>query len=264
MHPSSTGAPGEPTCANAQYGCHSDAGITNDNTNIVNTLTYSTADSSYIPGQTYTITLQAQKPGMTKVGFGIVALRNSNNTNSGNWVITDAVRTHTISGTGGLSSRKYVTHSITGNQVVSSGLGQWSFNWTAPATNEGNITFYYSTNCTNNNGDALGDQLYLSSFTIHPFTGTSVSEWVKDESFQAILNPSLNELILHYELIKECELSINLFDAQGKMIKKTDPSQKTAGVYSDHIDLSQDINTGIYFVHLNINGKTLTRKIIIQ
>jgi len=264
MHPSSTGAPGETSCANAQIGCHSDASITNDNTHIVNTLIYSTADSSYVPGQTYTVTLQAQKPGMTKVGFGIVALRNSNNTNSGSWGITEAARTHTISGTGGLSSRRYVTHNITGNQTISIGLGQWSFNWTAPATDVGNITFYYATNCTNNSGDEMGDAIFLSSFQIHPYSGNSIHEWIKEGDFQAILNPSLNELVLHYELIKECELSVNLFDAQGKIIKRVDSSKRTRGIYSDRIDLSQDINTGIYFVHISINDQTLTKKIMIQ
>lgn len=264
MHPSSTGAPGEWTCANAQTGCHSDATVTNDNTNIVNTLTYSAADSSYVPGQTYTLTLKAQKTGIAKFGFGMVALRNSNTANTGTFVITDATRTQIISGTGSLSTRKYVTHKTNGTPAVSPGLGQWSFNWKAPATNVGNITFWYATNCTNNNGKELGDQLYLSSFVIHPFVSTAISELVNEEDFHAILNPSLNELQLHYELIQECELSVNLFDANGKMLKNIEAGKKTAGEYTDHIDLGKDIGTGIYFVHVNINDQVITKKIMIQ
>ncbi|TAL63429.1 MAG: T9SS type A sorting domain-containing protein [Bacteroidetes bacterium] len=264
MHPSSTGAPGEWTCANALTGCHANATITNDNTNIVNTLTYSASDSSYVPGQTYTLTLKALKSGITKFGFGMVALQNSNTANTGTFVITDANRTQIISGTGALSTRKYTTHKTNGTPAVSPGLGQWTFNWTAPSANVGDITFYYASNCTNNNGTAAGDQLYLSSFTIHPFSGTSIEEFVKDEAFQSILNPSLNELILNYELLKECELSVSLFDAQGKMIKSISSPNQPAGEYSDHINLSMDLGTGIYFVHVNINDQTLTRKIMIQ
>ena len=263
-HPSSTGAPGELTCANASTGCHATASITNDNNNTVNTLTYSAADSSYVPNQTYTLTLKAKKTGITKFGFEIGALRNTGTTNAGTWIITDAARTHTITGTGSLSTRKYVTHSTNGTPQVSAGLGQWSFNWTAPSTNVGDITFYYATNCTNNNAANTGDQLFLSSFKIHPFSGTSISEFLNEQNFQAILNPASNQLTLNYQLIKECELSVNLFDAQGRMIKNVAPENRSAGEYSDNIDLSQDINTGIYFVHVSINDHTLTKKIMIQ
>ncbi len=264
MHPSSTGAPGEWTCANAQTGCHANATVTNDNTNIVNTLTYSAADSSYVPGQTYTLTLKAQKSGINKFGFGMVALQNSNTANTGTFVITDPNRTQIISGTGSLSTRKYVTHKTNGTPQVSPGVGQWSFNWKAPASNVGNITFWYATNCTDNSGDEDGDALYLSSFQIHPFSGTAIDEIIKGEDFQAILNPSLNELILNYELLKSCELSVTLFDAQGKMLKKVEASEKPAGSHSERIDLSQDISSGIYFVHLTINDQMLTKKLMIQ
>lgn len=264
MHPSSTGAPGDlGTCANATTGCHSNATVTNDNTNIVNTLTYSAADSSYVPGQTYTLTLKAQKNGIAKFGFGMVALRNSNTTNTGTFVITDANRTQVISGTGSLSTRKYATHKTNGTPAVSPGLGQWSFNWTAPSTNEGDITFWYCTNCTNNNGQATGDQLYVSSFKIHPFSGTAINELLKDENFHTYLSQSLGQLVLNYELLKDCNISINLFDAQGRMLIRSDAQNKPTGQHTERIDLSDDISTGIYFVHVNINDQVLTKKIMI-
>ncbi len=262
-HPSSTGAPGEQTCA--QSGCHSNASVTTDNTNIVNTLTYSASDSSYVPGQTYSLTLKAKKTGIVKFGFEIVALKTSDNTNIGTWVITDANRTQLLnSGISPNTSRKYITHKTNGTPAFSSGLGQWSFSWTAPSTNVGNIKFYYASNCTNNNAANTGDQLYLSSFQIHPFSGTSMAEFMNEEKFQAILNPALNQLVLNYDLIQECELSVNLFDGQGRIIKKVTSGNRSAGEYSDNIDLSQDISTGIYFVHVNINNQTITKKIMIQ
>ncbi len=264
MHPSSTGAPGELTCANAQTGCHSDANVTNDNSNIVNTFAYSAADSSYIPNQTYTIILKAKKAGIAKFGFGMVALQNSNTSNMGTWVVTDVARTHTITGTGSLSSRKYITHSTNGTPAFSAGLGQWSFQWTAPSSNVGNITFYYATNCTNNNNKSLGDQLFLSSFQIHPSKGTSITEFINEENFKAVLNPVSHQLILHYSLIKDCEIAINLFDALGKEIKNINPTMKTMGEYSDTIDLSKETATGMYFVNVNINNQILTKKIMVQ
>lgn len=263
-HPSSTGAPGEQTCA--QSGCHTNASVTNDNTNVVNTLIYSAADSSYVPGQTYTITLRAQKTGIVKFGFEITSLTTSSNSNTGTWVITDANRTQLLNnGIAPNTSRKYVTHKTNGTPAFSAGLGQWSFNWTAPSSNVGNIKFYYTSSCTDNNGANTGEQLYLSSFEIHPFVNnTAIAKFINEEEFQANLNPSSNELVLNYELIKECEFSVNIFDGQGKMIKNVAASNKDAGQYSDRINLGQEISTGIYFVHVNINNQTLTKKIMIQ
>jgi hypothetical protein len=265
MHPSSTGAPGDlGSCANASTGCHSNATVTNDNTNIVNTLIYSAADSSYVPGQTYTLTLKAQKSGIVKFGFGMVALRTSNNSNQGTWVVTDAARTHTVTGTGTLSTRKYMTHSTNGTPAVSAGLGQWSFNWKAPATNVGNIKFYYATNCTNNNNDETGDQLYLSSFTIHPFVSTtSVANWINEEDLFVSANPANQELVVNYQLKRECQLSLQLFDLQGKRLAQTEPLYKFAGANSDRLSLT-DVTPGIYMVSVNINGALLTKKVLVQ
>jgi len=267
MHPSSTGAPGElGNCSNASTGCHTGAPVTNDLTNVVNTLTYSAADSSYVPGQTYTLTVQAKKTGVVKMGFGIVALTTTGNNNVGTWVITNNTSTHTISGSGSLASRQYVTHTSAGttSPYVTSGLGKWTFAWKAPATNQGNIKFYYATNCTNNNGAGTGDALDLSSFQIHPKTNTAISEWLSGSDFKAIFNPASMELVLNYQLIKDCQLSVNVIDAQGKAIKSTSPSHKPAGEYSDHIDLAREIGTGIYFVNVTINEQMLTKKIMIQ
>lgn len=263
-HPSSTGAPGELTCANATTGCHATASITNDNTNMVNTLTFPTLDSSYVPGQTYTINLKAQKSGIVKFGFEIVALRNSNNSNSGTWTITDANRTQIISGTGSLSTRKYVTHTTNGTPAVSSGLGQWTFNWTAPSTNVGNITFYYATNCTNNNAANTGDQLYLSSFQIHPFVSTTgIAAWINEDDLFTTFDPSTHEILLNYSLRKECRLSVTLSDILGKTVQSIEPQFKFAGKNCDKLNVA-DISGGVYMVNLAIDGNTISKKIIIQ
>jgi hypothetical protein len=263
-HPSATGAPGEATCADATTGCHSNAVIKKDTTNVVNTFTFSSADSSYTPGQTYTITLSAQKSGIEKFGFEIVALTKSANANTGTWVITDATRTHTIVGSGSLSTRKYVTHSTAGTPAVSSGLGQWSFNWKAPATNVGNIKFYYTTSCTNNNNANTGVQLFLSSFEIHPSASASISQFVEKSKFTVSYEASSSKLMVKYRLKKSATSTISIFDVQGKMVQNFTPMEKIAGVVSDELYLNSGLSKGMYLVHLNVNGQELTEKILIQ
>ena len=127
-HPSSTGAPGEQTCAKS--GCHSSAAV-NAGTG-VNTLIYPDIDSVYVCGATYNITVQVQKTGIEKFGFQLVALRDNDNTSIGELIITDDARTHLQTGTINSQERSYITHSTDGTPATSSGKDVWSFQWTAP------------------------------------------------------------------------------------------------------------------------------------
>lgn len=261
-HPSATGAPGEKTCADATTGCHSNAAIVKDTTNVVNTFIFSSIDSSYTPNQTYNITLNAQKSAITKFGFEIVALTKSNNANAGTWVITDANRTHTLVGSAPFSSRKYVTHSSNGTPAVSSGLGQWTFNWKAPSSNMGKITFYYATSCTNNNGANTGEQLFLSNFEIHPSAPASIGQFIEKSKFSVNYDEVSGKLSVKYFMKKAATTSINIIDIQGKMVKSFAPNDKDGGQVSDEFELS-NLSKGLYFVHLNVSGLELTQKIFV-
>src|SRR6478735_7589051 len=90
-HPGSTGAPLDQTCA--QTGCHIDAQvIPNAITNT--TLSFSASDTTYIPGQTYTLTLKAKGLGSnptTKFGFELVALTDKDSLNAGQMIITQSL-----------------------------------------------------------------------------------------------------------------------------------------------------------------------------
>lgn len=262
-HPSATGAPGERTCADATTGCHSNASVTKDTTNVVNTLTFSSADSSYIPNQTYTINLNAQKSGIEKFGFEIVALTKSTNVNAGTWIITDANRTHTLVGSAPLSSRKYVTHSTGGTPAVSAGTGQWSFNWKAPSTNLGKITFYYTTSCTNNSGDNSGEKLFLSTFEIHPPASASIGQFIEKSKFAVNYDEGSGILSVRYYMKKAATTSISIIDIQGKMVQNFAPNVKDVGHVSDKFELS-NLSKGLYFINLNVIGLELIQKILVQ
>ena len=118
----------------------------------------SSGNNEYVPGNTYNLTLDIQN-GSAKNGFQIVVLDSISNSNAGNLIVTDANNTKLISG----NNRFYITHKATGTSLTN-----WLFDWTAPPTNVGPITFYYAYNVTNNAYNSSGDQIYLSDFTIYP------------------------------------------------------------------------------------------------
>lgn len=259
-HPGTTGAPGEPTCA--QSGCHSDATV-NDGVG-VNTLIFPNADSTYTPGQTYTVTVQVNKPSISKFGFELGVLKDADNTSIGQLTVTDANRTHLINATINSKSRTYITHSTNGTPATSSGKTSWSFQWKAPSTNVGNITFYYVTNNTNSSNTNTGDALYLSSFTIKAKTsGTSIKELSSEESFKVFLSSS-NQLQLNYELRKNSQISAKLCDIQGKVIETIELGEQGTGKHTDYLNLNHEISSGIYFVNLTINNQTISKKVLVQ
>ena len=129
-----TGAPGDGTCTD----CHSG---TVQNGAAMNTVTFADLSgqvTSYTPGQTYAVNV-TMASNSTKNGFEIVALTPSN-TQAGTVAAVDAINTKTVSSGG----KTRITHKTAGSAFTS-----WSFSWTAPATNVGNVTFYLATNETN-------------------------------------------------------------------------------------------------------------------
>ena len=156
-----TGAPGENNCTQ----CHS--GSVNDGS-LFSNLSFSGVNE-YSPGSTYNLTLNIQN-GAVKNGFQLVALDSLTASNAGTLIVTDAIKTQLSSGSG----RTYLNHRNSGT-IFSS----WSFDWTAPSTNVGPVTFYYAYNVTNNAWNTGGDQIYLADFTVYPSSCGSFSSSIQ-------------------------------------------------------------------------------------
>ncbi len=159
-----TGAPGENNCTL----CHS--GTINDGT-ATSSVNFSGIYNEYIPGNTYNLTLSIQN-GSVKNGFQVVVLDSILNLNSGDLIITDTNNTQLFTGT-----RDYITHKTNGTSLTS-----WSFDWTAPLSDVGPITFYYSYNVTNNAGNPSGDQIFIGQHTISPSCSIMINDSIINNS----------------------------------------------------------------------------------
>ncbi len=158
---SHTGAPGEQTCAT--IGCHDD--------NTINSGTASLAiDMSgvtqYVANQTYPVKIEITDPNITRFGFELVALTNSDSSNIGTFHITDAQRTQPVQNQYQLFGRRYVTYTFDGTDAVTTGNGEWTVNWTAPSANAGPVTFYAAAVSANDDMTDKGDHVYTSAKTI--------------------------------------------------------------------------------------------------
>ena len=159
---SHTGAPGEATCGVS--GCHDDKALNSGTAalsiQVGNSLTH------YTPGQTYQVKVKITDANVDRFGFQLLAMFSGDTANAGTFQITDPARTQIVSNYASLQSRRYVTYSFKGTDAVNLGLGEWTFNWTAPATNLGPVTFYAGGVSANDDMGDKGDYVYTTNVTL--------------------------------------------------------------------------------------------------
>ena len=260
-HPGSTGAPGDKTCADASTGCHTGTVIKDDKT--VNSLIFPTLDSTYVPGKTYQVAIKVKNPNIQRFGFCVVSLTEADNKNTGTLKITESTRTQLINHAVGGDTRYEVTHKQPGTNATSTGNNEWTFEWTAPATAQGNIIFYYATNSTNNNGQSSGDNIRLSQFKLKPAGPSGIDEFMDKNEVVALYNNDGNFLDIRYILKKECTVQVSVVDALGQQLYTDNGDYKNVGACGKRVDLPSYITTGIYFVNLKYGNNNVTRKIFI-
>ena len=244
---SRTGAPGEANCT----ACH--GGGANDGST-TSSITFSGSNNEYQPGLTYNMTLSINN-GANKNGFQVVALENSGNTNAGALIVTDPTNTTSVSGAG----NTYINQTASGTNQNS-----WNFDWSAPSTNLGDVTFYYAYNVSNADGGNAGDQIYLGQFTLqsagNPFSIESDREKL-EQSFIAFYNN--NRINLEFSNFYNSDLAfVKVYNIEGKCVHVEDISI-AAGQNQSTLQTAP-LSEGIYLVSLFLDNMVVTRKIAIN
>ncbi len=228
-----TGSPGDSnqTCTN----CHS-AGASY---NLAPTISTNIPGSGYELGQTYSITVSTSSSGADAFGFELTAEK-SDNSNVGVFDISGATGSPQL-----ILSNSAVTHST-------DNFAQWTFNWTAPATSQDQVTFYAAVLAGSGSG-TNNDETVLTSETVAEST-----LGVRDEDmlvFDIYPNPS-NQFVTIQLPEGLSSSSVKLFDNTGRNIKSAKINK-----FSNELDLS-DVSQGVYYIMLNSDGKTGVRTLI--
>ena len=163
-----TGAPLELTCAEFPL-CHHDelvdAGL--GDLQII-------LPPSYVPAETYAIEVRLSQTGQMRWGFELTALDSAGDS-VGSLASTDAETQVSVSnGTTELLGRQSVKHTPLGTAAGQPDAKSWSFEWTAPPSDVGPVSFYAAGNAADDNGfnfrlpgqgDA-GDFIYTAQQTL--------------------------------------------------------------------------------------------------
>lgn len=248
-----TGAPNEFDCT----GCHTSFPV-NTGGGSITISSPNLTNWQYVPGNTYQIDVTVTKTGVQLFGFGFEALRTSNNTNGGALSITNPaetqIKTAIISG----SPRTNVVHMENGG--LTANTHTFSFNWTAPSTNIGNIKFYTAGNATNNNNDSLGDYVYKTSQLITPFM-VGLEEPTSGLNISVYPNPASNQVEVSGVKL-DVDDKVEMINANGKIIYKASIEKAT----SNYRLKTSDYSNGLYFLKLQSkqNKINYTSKVLIH
>src|SRR5712691_8761876 len=139
-----TGAPGAfGTCANCHFGPAPNGQFT------------ISAPQTYMPGQTYQITVTHTNSDATRQRWGFELTALSSGTKAGELQNLSAF-TQILNNEGPNANRQYIEHNSGGTFPGQTGGASWTFNWVAPATDAGAVTFYAAGNQANNDGNTSG------------------------------------------------------------------------------------------------------------
>lgn len=255
---------GEPPNKSTCFDCHNDGTLNAGSAEVMFDL--GGADTNYIPGKVYTITVGIYKPGMRRAGFQTIALREDDNkTSPGKITLTDATRTQILDKNaphaGGClnEERVWIEHTYAGNSSNDTGLSKWSYQWQAPELPVGNITFYLAALEANNDLSESGDEVYTVKKTI---TGIPVglNQVMVENSFVVYPSPATNELYIKTDKYVPDELILQSSTSAYTKQWSKDALKTQLGVL---MISTSDMKPGIYF--LSIKGKfgTVTKKIVL-
>lgn len=246
-----TGSPGEGTCASGS--CHnsftlnSGPGSVSISTNI--------PGNEYTPGSTYQISIKVKQTGQTLFGFGCEVL-DGNDQSAGTFSVTDAARTQQLNATNG---RPNLTHKLNGG--LSNDSSEFSFNWTAPSSNIGGITFYFTGNAADNSGTRTGDYIYSGTYTITSTSTVGVDEQNEQVFALSAFSTEDQHLNVRYAMKQSGTVQIALVSMDGKIIHQSSLLKHEAGEQNYLMPMHNCMN-GTYIVYVLANGKPYSRKVV--
>jgi hypothetical protein len=251
------GSPGETTCNTS--GCHTGNPLNASGGSIVIDAP-GLANGQYFPGATYPINVTVSRSGAAIFGFGFEALR-STGANGGTLAITNAAQTQLKSAVILGNTRTNVVHQMNAG-VSSPGSKTFSFNWTAPASGTGAVTFYAAGNATNGNGSTSGDFIYTTSLALTE-SATGINESDNNPIALSVFpNPAHDFINIKYQSLNQANASVRLISMDGKTVKSL--SNDNAGNGEQSITLPTPEKSGIYFIEVEVAGKTTVEKLVVM
>jgi len=220
-------------------------------------ITYSDSNLEYVPGDTYDMTVTTSESGKVKFGFEITVV-DANGDSVGKFIIPNGVNNVSAPAGGAINHRRYLGHKN------ASATNSWSFQWQAPVTDRGQLTFFAAGNCANGNGQSNGDHIYTTSLSITKKTSTGVAALATPNNSLKIQSITSGKLNVQYSLSKDELARLGVYDINGRLIQQLCNESEQAGNYSRTFSLANDLNSGLYLLLFNSSDQQSVQKFFYQ
>ncbi len=250
-----TGSPNEVTCADAT--CHDSNGLNTGPGSI--TISAPTMPGwQYVAGQVYPIEVTVAQTGVTLFGIGFEALR-ADGANGGTLSITNSAQTQIKNAVILGKVRTNVVHKLNGGAGVDTET--FTFNWTAPASSTGAVTFYAAGNASNADEDVTGDFIYTTTQVVTPTTVGFMELNGPVAGISHFPNPVDDHFATSLTLSEPATVAIEIMDLKGKLISKLSTSSYPSGeqLILNHIE--SGLASGTYLINVRVNNRNNLSKI---
>lgn len=251
-----TSSPGELDCTD----CHATYTLNSGNGSIILTST-NMPNWVYDPGVTYHMEATVSRASNSLFGVCVEALL-PNNTNAGTLVLTNnnttQIKTKTVSGV----SRRSVVHKLDAGQ--GSGSFTFTFDWTAPGTNQGDVTFYFAGNATDGDGSEDGDYVYVSSKVCQYNLSNDINSSVDRKEISVFPMPIDDHFTMNYNLNATGVVNIKLYSIRGELVSVLTSKVMSSGTHSEKFYLPAILSPGNYILSVESDSGINSRKILIN
>jgi Reeler domain/Secretion system C-terminal sorting domain len=248
-----------PDNLNCTY-CHTGVPI-HDSTNFVlsigtdtSNFTTLTSGTTYQLNQVYYLRMQANKV-HPRYGFELTAQDASNSgTDIGSFTVLNNSNTSFVNTGTGL----YVAHKN------ADANNQWTFKWTAPATNIGPITFYWAGNDANGDTTQEGDSIYVVKKTISATPGAAINN-ISSVLTNINISPAVcsTNLQLQFEVLNRANVQAQIIALNGALIQTVLNENLSAGTFHHVVDVNS-LAAGIYLLKVQAGDGFAVKKFIRQ
>jgi len=148
--------------------------------------------------------------------------------------------------------------------TTTTGTVAFDFTWTAPTT--GDVTFNYAGLAANDNGGTSGDFWQIGTQVVPLDITIGVGEIASANlNLSVFPNPVTESATISYVLAENSTVTANLINIKGQVVTTLcDNEQQAAGLQNRKLMINSSIAKGIYFVAINVNGKSNYKRIIVE
>jgi hypothetical protein len=108
--------------------------------------------------------------------------------------------------------------------------------------------------------DSLG--LLLHSYYLEMMNPNTTIEVLNAQNIAIYPNPIQTTFMIQYDLLASANVNIDILDVNGRIVTSVINENQTAGGHLLKVNQSNELNKGVYFVRLTIDGKSVVTKII--